>query len=935
MQGPSAPWWVYGTAACVLGFCLLNVYADVAGPGTIGMDLRFRGDQAVVVAVAPGFPAARGGVEPGDRIVAVRGEPARSLFHWRVALENTEVGRPLVLETERDGTRRDVSLELGANWRGWAAGNWVTFGLKLTAQVVTFALALLIAIRRPRDRVAVIGALFLAAMAVSNFVPATGIDPHSPSLPYGASAIWRGLPVWLGAPLWLGFLVFTMGPLLQLQFFAEFPRPFFRTTRAWWFWWLGWSPVLLIGVPGLLYYASRGVYDPDRLAGALPGWFTPFVGVAVVSAVVAGMMLLVLNYRRLADRNERRRLRVLVLGALVGMAGITPVAMASFVDVPAWLSGALRSPVALAGSSALFLILPVSFAYAVLRHQIFDIKLILRQGLQYALARRLVVSLVPACAVVLAIDLLVHGDQPLAGIVLSRGWIYGAVAGLAWVAHHRRQRWLEALDRRFFRERYDIQRLMLKVVEEIRRATGLQDVAPQVVAQIGSALHPEYVALLEREPLDTVYRVLASEPAGGIPLLLSGDSKVAALLRLLGKPLDLGPGQSGWIRQQLPPDEAELVRSARVALLVPIATPPGGSEALLALGAKRSEEPYSSEDQEFMAAIAGSLGLLIERPVSRAARDAFGECPRCGACDDSGVGTCAHDGSELARIQLPRLLAQRYRLDRRLGRGGMGTVYEAADTALDRRVAVKVIREDLVGSPAAADRFRLEARAAASFSHPNVVTVHDFGVARETRAFLVMELLRGCTLRDEMRGARRLSPARTVAILRDLAAAVDAAHARQLVHRDLKPENVFLVGDGKDQVKLLDFGLAKSLARDDETVAAATATGAGVIVGTVHYMGPEQMRGSGVGVTVDLWAIAVMAYEMLSGALPFAASTAADYQSAVLSGRFSPIRSHLPDAPERLQAFFAGALALDPSRRPDRAPLLVADLERALADRDD
>ena len=260
----------------------------------------------------------------------------------------------------------------------------------------------------------------------------------------------------------------------------------------------------------------------------------------------------------------------------------------------------------------------------------------------------------------------------------------------------------------------------------------------------------------------------------------------------------------------------------------------------------------------------------------------------------------------------------------------MGTVYEASDTALDRRVAVKVIREDLVGSASAADRFRLEARAAAGFSHPNVVTIHDFGVARETRAFLVMELLRGITLREEMREARRLAPARTVGILRDLAAAVDAAHARQLVHRDLKPENVFLAGDAKDQVKLLDFGLAKFLASGSEGETAA-ATGAGIIVGTVHYMGPEQLRGSTVGVSCDLWAIVVMAYEMLAGALPFAAATAADYQIAVLSGRFTPIHTHLPDAPERLQAFFVGALALDPSRRPKRAPVLVADLERALA----
>jgi serine/threonine-protein kinase len=403
---------------------------------------------------------------------------------------------------------------------------------------------------------------------------------------------------------------------------------------------------------------------------------------------------------------------------------------------------------------------------------------------------------------------------------------------------------------------------------------------------------------------------------------------VAALVRLLGKPLDVGASHSGWVRQQLPADEADLVRSARAGLLVPVASAPAGPEVLLALGEKRSEEPYSSEDQEFLSAVAASLGLLVDRPAPSAPGDSFAECPSCGACEDSGAAACAHDGAALTRIPLPRLLAQRYRLDRRLGRGGMGTVYEALDTALDRRVAVKVIRDDLLGNASAADRFRLEARAAASFSHPNVVTIHDFGVARETRAFLVMELLHGVSLRDELRALERLQPARTLAILRELASAVDAAHARSLVHRDLKPENVFLAGDARDHVKLLDFGLAKSLAANAEGETAA-ATGAGMVVGTVHYMGPEQLRGQAADVQWDLWAIAVMTYEMLAGALPFVGDTLADYQSAVLTGRVTPIPAHVPAA-EGLNGFFESALSPDVSRRPQRASGFVAGLARVL-----
>jgi serine/threonine-protein kinase len=240
----------------------------------------------------------------------------------------------------------------------------------------------------------------------------------------------------------------------------------------------------------------------------------------------------------------------------------------------------------------------------------------------------------------------------------------------------------------------------------------------------------------------------------------------------------------------------------------------------------------------------------------------------------------------------------------------MGTVCEARDTALDRRVAVKVFREDLLESASAAERCRLEARVAASFSHPNVVTIHDAGVAGDTRAFLVMELLSGASLREELRAQTRLSAVRTLTILGDLASAVDVAHARQLVHRDSKPENVFLAGDARDTVKLLDFGFAKSLGADSggET---APVTGAGVIVGTGHYMGPDQLRGHAADVSWDLWAIAVMTYEMLAGTLPFPGATMADDQSAVLSGRVTPIRTPWPEAPERRHRFGERRVVLD------------------------
>jgi serine/threonine-protein kinase len=192
-----------------------------------------------------------------------------------------------------------------------------------------------------------------------------------------------------------------------------------------------------------------------------------------------------------------------------------------------------------------------------------------------------------------------------------------------------------------------------------------------------------------------------------------------------------------------------------------------------------------------------------------------------------------------------------------------------------------------------------------------------------------MELLHGATLREILRDERRLGADRALAIVRDVSAAVDAAHDEQLVHRDLKPENVFLVRNGGgERAKVLDFGIAKFLTSDAQT---AVVTGTGRLVGTLHYMGPEQLRGSAVEAAWDLWALAVMTYEMLTGVLPFPSATAVDYQSAVLAGRLMPIRAQLPDASERLEAFFARALAVDPRQRPGRAPIFAAKFAEALA----
>jgi serine/threonine protein kinase len=205
-------------------------------------------------------------------------------------------------------------------------------------------------------------------------------------------------------------------------------------------------------------------------------------------------------------------------------------------------------------------------------------------------------------------------------------------------------------------------------------------------------------------------------------------------------------------------------------------------------------------------------------------------------------------------------LLSRYRLDSPLAAGGMGTVYVATDERLNRRVAVKILKEDLAGDHRFVERFRREARAVASLSHPNIANVYDYGVD-DRRHFIVMELVDGTDLSHVLRADGPLSPERATRIATQICAALGHAHAAGVVHRDVKPANV-IVGDG-DDVKVTDFGIARA-------VGDATLTATGAMLGTALYVSPEQAMGSAITAASDIYSTGIVFYEMLTGSIPFA-----------------------------------------------------------------
>src|SRR5262249_50592067 len=218
-----------------------------------------------------------------------------------------------------------------------------------------------------------------------------------------------------------------------------------------------------------------------------------------------------------------------------------------------------------------------------------------------------------------------------------------------------------------------------------------------------------------------------------------------------------------------------------------------------------------------------------------------------------------------------------------LGAGGMGEVYRARDTKLDRDVAIKVLPESVAGDPDVLARFEREAKAVAALSHPNILAIHDFGTQDGT-AYAVMELLEGETLRGKLESAP-VSQRQAVDWALQIAKGLSAAHGKGVVHRDLKPENVFVTRDG--HVKILDFGLAKRVEAttpEEETGAPTRSahTEPGAVMGTMGYMSPEQLRGLPADHRTDIFSFGAVLYELLSGQKAFKRNTASDTIAAIL-----------------------------------------------------
>ncbi len=283
--------------------------------------------------------------------------------------------------------------------------------------------------------------------------------------------------------------------------------------------------------------------------------------------------------------------------------------------------------------------------------------------------------------------------------------------------------------------------------------------------------------------------------------------------------------------------------------------------------------------------------------------------------------------SRIAPLRPGVVVGGKFVLIRQIGQGAVGAIFEAEDTWIGRRVALKVLHPHVARHPDVMWRFRREARAAASIEHPNIVSVLEVGQRRDTTYYIVQELLEGISLRRHLEERGRLSVEEALEVLVPIMGALVAAHRKDIIHRDIKPENILLARSpaGDTVPKLIDFGIARMSGQKGELD-----TEVGVLLGTPSYMSPEQAEGAPVDHGADIWAVGAVLYELLSGTRPFMAASAALVVEKIRSESPPPITTLVPGLPGEIAEVVHQALERDPDRRfPSMASFLRAVLDYA------
>jgi len=600
---------------------------------------------------------------------------------------------------------------------------------------------------------------------------------------------------------------------------------------------------------------------------------------------------------------ERQRVSLFTITLAGGMA---PILVSGLIeefapDLAGWwtASPSARAVVDATVLGALLLVPPAT-TYAILTRQALTLRLVIERVTRYALARSSLAVLVTIPAMLLGWFFFLYRDQPISVVVSGgRGRVIAIWLAIATVLLVARRPLLRLVDRAFHSGDVDHAAALAGAIAALRGTAGVTPIVGLLAGQIrhvfGSA-----AAVLRMDARGD------GQPMYGKVLPIPAESAILAIARGGHEPIVFHG--AGSILELLPEADRGWVIDNAVEVVLPLNRAEGTTLALLAVGAKRDRFPWSKRDLSWLRALGDAAALALdnafrETDTGRTSGKPWhaSECRACGAVRAESASACGC-GGDMQPALLPALLHDKFAVERCIGRGGMGVVYQGLDLALHRGVALKTLP---YLDPESSARMRSEARAMGALSHPNIATIFGVEVWQRTPV-LVMELLDGGTLADRLRGRVPVPVAEAIAICATIARALSALHRAGLIHGDIKPSNIGFAAGGTP--KLLDFGLTT-------LIRAADSHDPALLAGTPQYLPPEAWDGAPATAAFDLWALSVVLFETLAGANPFAAEDFTEIKRRVRTTEPPDVRAWR-DVPTPMAEMLTQCLHPRPELRP-------------------
>lgn len=792
------------------------------------------------------------------------------------------------------------------------------------------AAAFLIVGSRTDARIVRLGAVLLIIASSYAYRPATLVEGSLPPA-MAVTVEWsRHLPsdAFLPLALWL--------------FFRDFPRTFVPVASS-----VATAAIWVSGLAGALLFAGNLALLLLEVPPPFLKAFARDLETSQYWSVTYGLIAPALPFAiwkvRWTPPEEQRRVSVFLSGLMLGAVPVTVVVLfaALLPEFGAFMLTARGKSLVLPAVNLSVATVPFTTAYAVWVERVLDVRSVLWSALQYGLVKAVVAIACVAPFVWLAIGLYERRGDPVSSLFTTAALRpLGLPAAMGLLALWGRRTAIDSIDRYFFREIHDARTILTELVNAARSAEDSAALAALLAHEIDRALHLDCV-----EVFVSLHGGRSLESHQGRVRPLDSASDIASTLGSGIEILDVDLENTWSHAAELPPNERQWIANGGFQLLVSLHGSSGQLLGFIALGSKRSDLAFSSDDRLLLRAVSAAVSPVLERLLQRpsaagrsVAESMARECTTCARLWPEDTEMCHVCHTETRELGLPYRLVGKFQLDARIGEGSMGVVYRAQDLTLRRAVAIKTLPQT---TPEAAIRLRREARAMAAVSHSSLASIYGVESWRST-PLLIVEYLDGGTLED-IRLKGPVAPARAVEIGIALSDALDRVHSRGMLHRDVKPSNIGFTSDGS--TKLLDFGLAHIVRgvrpqwAGTDGVAVITSSqlesrdslvGAG-FAGTPLYMSPEAIRGAEPDPSFDLWSTAMVLYEVIAQRNPVERATWSETVSLIRQGRIPDIREFAPECSSELASLLAESLHRQRAKRLATAKELAHRLRRLQA----